>query len=34
MRFFCSLVDILGDDMMLPLECQGGQLQYDSRMVG
>jgi hypothetical protein len=34
MRFFCSLVDILGDDIALPLEGQGGQLHYNSRMVG
>src|SRR4029077_6866948 len=27
MRSFCSLVDILGDHTVLPVECQGEQLQ-------
>lgn len=27
MRSFCSLVDILGDDTALPVECQGEPLQ-------
>jgi hypothetical protein len=34
MRFFSSLVDILGDDRVLPVECQGEQLRHNSQMVG
>jgi hypothetical protein len=34
MHFFCSLVDILGDDIALPLECQSTQLRHNSQMVG